>query len=75
MEKHILKLFSILIIGLGIFLVSKPGSMMEKLKSFYSRYPIIRYAGEKQLTSRPQFIVVAGIIVIIIGMICFFTAL
>ena len=70
MEKNFLRLFSILIIGFGIFLICKPNSIGNKLKLFYSKYPIIHYAGERQLTNRPQFIVIAGI-VIIIGLICF----
>lgn len=73
MEKIFLKVFSILIIGVGIFLVNRPNILINKLRSFYSRYPIVRYAGEKQLTSRPQFIIIVGIVAIIIGVICLFT--
>lgn len=70
MEKYLLKFASICVIIFGIFLVVKPDIVVKKLKSFYSRYPIVRYAGEKQLTSRPKFIVVFGIIIIFIGLIC-----
>lgn len=71
MEKIFLKAVSIFIIIFGIFLVTKPAIVVEKLKSFYSGYPIVRHAGERQLTSRPEFIIVAGIVIIIIGLICF----
>lgn len=70
MGKYILKLVSIFIIIFGAFLTIKPNIVAKKLKSFYSRYPIVRYAGEKQLTSRPKFIVVLGIIIIFIGLLC-----
>lgn len=70
MEKLLLKIVSILIIVFGIFLVTKPSIVVEKLKSFYSGYPIVRHAGERQLTSRPQFIIVAGIVFVIIGLVC-----
>ena len=67
MAKYILRLISICIIAFGIFLIIKPSIIIQKLKLFYSRYPIIRYAGEKQLISRPQFVVILGIIIILIG--------
>ena len=67
MEKLFLKLISAGIIIFGIFLVIKPNIVIGKLKNFYNKYPIVRYAGEKQLTSRPQFIIIFGIIVILVG--------
>jgi uncharacterized membrane protein HdeD (DUF308 family) len=71
MKTLILRIISIFIIVFGIFLVIKPAIVAEKLKSFYSGYPLVRYAGERQLTSRPQFIIVVGIVIIIVGLICF----
>jgi uncharacterized membrane protein HdeD (DUF308 family) len=71
MEKLLLRIISIFIIVFGIFLLIKPTVVAEKLKSFYRGYPLVHYAGERQLTSRPQFIIVAGIVIIIVGLICF----
>jgi uncharacterized membrane protein HdeD (DUF308 family) len=48
----------------------RPKAIAEKIKSFYSGYPIIRYIGEKQLTSRYGLVRLIGIVFIIVGIIC-----
>jgi hypothetical protein len=70
LEKDLLRLASVLICGVGMYLCLRPASVADKIKSFYSRYPIIRYAGEKQLTSRSAFVRLVGVVLIIVGIIC-----
>jgi hypothetical protein len=55
------------IIIFGVYLVIKPGFVALKLKNFYSNYPLVHYAGNKQLTSQPIYIIIFGIIFILIG--------
>ena len=49
----------------------RPDTVSKKIKRFYSNYPIIRYAGEKQLTSRSSFVKLLGIVFIILGLLIF----
>jgi uncharacterized membrane protein HdeD (DUF308 family) len=70
-----LGLLSILILCLGIYVVIHPVVASERIKRFYMNYPLIRYAGEKQLTSRPFLVRLVGIIIIILGSLCFFNVL
>lgn len=67
-EKIILYFFAALITFGGFYVLLKPYSISSFLKKFYSNYPLVRYAGEKQLTSRPIFIRLVGIVIIFIGM-------
>jgi hypothetical protein len=69
-EKIFLFIFSLLIIAGGFYVFAKPHSIASFLKIFYGNYPIVRYAGEKQLTSRPIFIRFGGIVIIIVGLVC-----
>lgn len=73
LEGNILRLIGILISAFGIFLLCKPALIADKLKSFYSNYPLVRYAGDKQLRSRPGLVRVAGVVFIAVGLICFFS--
>lgn len=73
MEIYLLKILSMAIVFFGIFLISRRHLVINKLKSFYSKYPLVRYAGEKQLTSRPHFVIGIGIVFILLGIICCFT--
>jgi uncharacterized membrane protein HdeD (DUF308 family) len=69
---HIFSIFvSVLILCVGIYAVVRPVALSERIKKFYSNYPIIRYAGEKQLTSRSGFVRLFGIILIILGALAF----
>jgi len=72
-EKNLLRLASILISCVGAYVFLRPGSVAEKIKLFYSGYPIIRYAGAKQLTSRSSLVRLVGVVLIIVGIICFFS--
>ena len=65
----LLDIFAIAIVIFGIFLIVRPKLAAEHLKRFYGRYPIIRYAGDRQLTTRPNFIIILGIIIVFIGII------
>jgi hypothetical protein len=75
MEKEILRIISLFIVLGGLYIFLKPDIVAAKIKVFYSNYPLIRYAGEKQLTSRQGFVKSAGIVIIIIGLICLFSIL
>lgn len=68
MEKEILRIINILIMLAGFYIFIKPAVVAAKIKLFYSNYPIIRYSGEKQLTSRLGFIRCTGITMIIVGL-------
>jgi uncharacterized membrane protein HdeD (DUF308 family) len=72
-ETILLRMASILIICVGIYVFARPIVVSEKIKSFYSNYPIIRYAGEKQQTSRLGFVRFIGATFIIVGFICLFS--
>lgn len=72
-EKNLLRLASILILCVGIYVVARPAAVSERIKAFYSNYPIIRYAGEKQLTSRSGLVRLVGVVLIIVGFLCFFS--
>lgn len=67
-EKTFSYIVCILILCIGVYVVVRPVFVSEKIKKFYSNYPIIRYAGDKQLTSRSCFVRFLGIILIIIGL-------
>ena len=58
---------STIVLLFGIFVILRAQLIALKLKEFYLNYPVIRYAGEKQLTTSPIYIVVFGVILILIG--------
>jgi len=72
-EKNLLRLASILISCVGAYVCFRPAFVAEKIKLFYSRYPIIRYAGEEQLTTRYNLVRLAGVVIVIVGIICLFS--
>lgn len=53
----------------GSYIVVKPQPISSFLRTLYSNYPLVRYAGEKQLTSRPVFIRFFGIVIIFAGLV------
>ena len=73
MEKEILRISSLLILLAGLYIFLNPDTVVAKIKTFYSNYPLIHYAGGKQLTSRLGFVRCAEITIIIIGLICLFS--
>jgi hypothetical protein len=70
MENIILRIFSLLLICLGGYVFFRPVVVSEKITKFYSNYPIIRYSGEKQLTSRPGLVRVVGAVIAVVGTLC-----
>jgi len=72
-EKDILRLGSILILCVGIYVCLRPATVAKRIKAFYSSYPIIRYPGEKQLTVRPHFVVCIGIVLMLVAVLGFFS--
>ncbi len=72
-EKYILYIVCILIICLGVFVFMRPTIVSEKIRIFYSHYPIIKYAGVKQLSSRNAFVKSIGIVLVFLGVICLFS--
>ncbi len=72
-EKNALRLISILILCAGIYVCARPAAIAEKIKIFYSNYPLIRYAGAEQLTSRSILVRLLGGVLIIVGLLCFFS--
>jgi hypothetical protein len=70
-ENNFLRVSSILILCVGIYVFARPDAVAERIKIFYSNYPIIRYAGAGQLTSRSIFVRLFGVMLIIVGVLCF----
>ena len=68
-EKIILYFFAALITFGGFYIFLRPHIIASFLTKFYSNYPIIHYAGDKQLTSRPVFIRFVGIVIIFVGLV------
>jgi hypothetical protein len=64
---------SLAFVIMGLILVLKPEPFAAKLQRFYLAYPIIHYAGAKQLKSRPFWIVLFGITIIIVGCVGLFS--
>ena len=62
-------IYGISIIALGILVFLKPQLVAAKLTDIYMAYPIIRFAGKKQLTSRPVFVRILGFVVIAVGIV------
>jgi len=73
MKSVILTIGALGIIGVGFLLTVKPHLVAEKLRSFYKKYPLVRYAGDRQLTSRPSYITALGIVIGLIGLFCLFS--
>jgi len=69
MEKFFLGAAALLIIGLGVYVMARPVFISDKLKKFYSNYPLVRYAGDKQLTGRSGLIRIAGVVLVILGIV------
>jgi len=63
----------IFIIDVGTYLWSRPAKVAEKIKLFYSGYPLIRCARDRQLTSRPGLVRLVGVVLIILGVIGLFS--
>lgn len=72
MEKLFLHVAAILIACLGFYVFIRSQFVAEKIKTFYSDYPLVRYAGEKQLTIRAGLVKVVGAVLIFIGVFCLF---
>ena len=69
-EQVWLYIASIIIISFGCFILLKPKLVAATLKSFYKKYPLVRYAGDDQLTTRPAIVRLLGVTIIITGVIC-----
>lgn len=54
-------------IAIGLLMIVRPSFVAKKLRDFYVKYPLVRYAGQKQLTSRSSYIVVLGFLFVAIG--------
>ncbi len=69
MSETLLKTIGALIpVGIGLLLVLKSGPVAEALRRFYSNYPLVRYAGQRQLKSRNSFVLILGVVLILLGM-------
>ncbi len=70
MENVFLSLVAIPIVCLGIYVFFRPCFVSEQIRKFYSNYPVVRCAGDKQLTSRIGLIRVMGVVLAVVGIIC-----
>jgi len=71
----ILALISFGILVSGVYIALCPQVIVNKLRSFYSQYPLVHYAGEKQLTSRLFFVRILGGVLVFIGLIILYSSL
>jgi uncharacterized protein YjeT (DUF2065 family) len=71
--ENILRLASILVSCIGVYVWFRPDPAAEKIEQFYSRYLIVRYAGDKEMTRRFTFLRLIGIVLFIVGLICPFS--
>ena len=68
------KLFGTMLLSLGLLMVLKPVPTADKIEKFYSNYPLsFFYPGSPQLKIRPSFIRVLGAVIIVLGIVCFFS--
>ena len=70
LEKIFLLSSSILIFVGGFYVFLKPKTVGLFLKNFYGNYPLIKHAGEKQLTTRDVFVRIIGIVFIAVSLMC-----
>ena len=68
----VLVLVSLGILLGGIFIIFRPMAIVNSLKKFYSQYPLLHYAGDKQLTSRLFFVRMLGVVFILVGTIALY---
>ncbi|WP_028314887.1 hypothetical protein [Desulfatibacillum aliphaticivorans] len=60
MEIFFVFVWGLIIGAAGIYAVVRPQKTAEKIKNFYSKYPLIHYAGDRQLTARPGYVKAIG---------------
>lgn len=72
-ERIYLYIAATLLSCVGAYIWFRPNVIADKITYFYSRYPIIRYAGEKQMKARSGFVRLIGIVFFILGIICIFS--
>ena len=59
----------LVILSVGIVLIIQPRKCAEVLGKFYSRYPLIRLAGNAQFQIQTAYVVVLGLVILGAG--CF----
>jgi hypothetical protein len=53
--------------AVGVLMLLKPKEVAERLKRFYGSYPLVRYAGEQQLSTRSTFVSALGGILLLVA--------
>ena len=59
----------LVLLSIGIILIVQPRKCAEVLGKFYSRYPLIRLAGDAQFQLQISYVVVLGLVILCAG--CF----
>lgn len=67
MEIFLLLAWGLIIGAAGIYAATHPQKTAEKIKNFHSKYPLIHYAGDRQLTARPGYVKAIGGVFIAMG--------
>ena len=62
-------IIGIAFILLGTYIIVRRRYVARVLREFYLQYPIVRYSGRSQLSSRPIYIIALGITFLVIGLI------
>ena len=71
---NVLVLFGLGVLVAGIFIVFRPMVIVDSLKRFYRQYPLVHYAGDKQLTSRLFFVRMLGVVFILLGAVALYSS-
>lgn len=66
LENVILFVFLLGVFFLGVLCITKPNSVADSLRRFYSNYPLVRYAGHRQLIAKPLYIMILGAVFLLI---------
>ena len=65
---------SLAILAVGLYVFFCPQIVANKLSKFYSQYPLVHYAGEKQLNSRLFFIRLLGGVLMFVGLVVLYSS-
>ena len=60
-------LVSVLLAALGLYLLLFPTPATAALSRFYSRYPLVRLAPEKQLVGKPVYLRLLGSVFVLLS--------
>ena len=57
------------LIVLGALTITRADQVSMAVSKFYSNYPLVRLAGERQMKARKPYMIVVGIVLVTVGVI------